>query len=205
LVKSSSATQASIEIRTHVISFDLKGGALARRRKRVPSVAVLLLGVIGYVLNHFGILDKFKQPSVQADPNGSIRVVRVVDGDTLVLEGNEKVRLIGVDTPETKHPTKPIEPFGPEASAFTKKTVEGRLVQLKYDKNKRDRYQRLLAYVYIGDWCLNEELIRAGFSKCETKYPFDKTLQRQFKVAESEAKAGRRGIWSGNRSRIAVR
>ena len=178
---------------------------MARRRKKLPSIAVIVFGLVAYFLNHYGILDKFGPRTVQDDPNGAIRVVRVVDGDTLVLEGNEKVRLIGVDTPETKHPRKPIEPFGPEASAFTKQKVEGRMVTLKFDKNKRDRYQRLLAYVYIDDWCLNEELIRAGFSACITKYPFDKALQRQFKEAEVEAKSGRRGIWSGNTSRIPVR
>ena len=178
---------------------------MARRRKSVPSFAVLVLGAIAYLLNHFGILDQFAPRSVENDPNGSVRVVRVVDGDTLVLDGDERVRLIGVDTPETKHPTKPVEPFGPEASSFTKKFVEGQMVQLKFDKNKRDRYQRLLAYVYKGEWCLNEELIRAGYSECITTYPFDKTLQRQFQAAESEAKADRRGIWSSNASRIAGR
>jgi hypothetical protein len=69
--------------------------------------------------------------------------MHVVDGDTLVLQNDERVRLIGVDTPETKHPTKPVEPFGPEASSFTKRAVEGKLVRLKFDREKRDRYQRL--------------------------------------------------------------
>lgn len=166
---------------------------------------MLVLGAIAFLLNHFGILDQFKPRSIEDDPNGAVRVVRVVDGDTLLIEGDEKVRLIGVDTPETKHPTKPVEPFGPEASAFTRRFVEGQMVQLKFDKNKRDRYQRLLAYVYKGELCLNEELIRAGFSECVTTYPFDTILQRQFKAAEAEAMSDRRGIWSLKPSRVALR
>ena len=76
-------------------------------------------------------------------------VERVVDGDTLVLDGGERVRLIGVDTPETVHPSKPVEAFGKEASAFTRRTAEGRSVRLEYEPRtaRTDRYGRTLAYV----------------------------------------------------------
>lgn len=79
---------------------------------------------------------------------------RVVDGDTIIvnIDGKkERVRLIGVDTPETKHPNKPVEYFGREASAFTKGMVEGKKVKLEYDWQRRDKYGRLLAYVYLED------------------------------------------------------
>jgi micrococcal nuclease len=153
-------------------------------------------------LQRFGIWDRI-QNQIDAvipaqsvtDAEGSWRVTRVIDGDTLVLQNDARVRLIGVDTPETKHPTKPIEPFGPEASSFTKRAVEGKVVQLKFDREKRDRYQRLLAYVYLDDWCLNEEIIRAGYSKCITRYPFDRSMKARFKLAEDEAKTSRRGLW----------
>ncbi len=89
-------------------------------------------------------------------------VTRVVDGDTLVLDGNEKVRLIGVDTPETVHPTKPVEYFGREASAFTKRMAEGQEVYLEYEQGSptKDRYGRTLAYAYLRDGTpRNKEII----------------------------------------------
>ena len=186
-----------------------KGRALAgksRRKRLIPRSVIVALGIA-----IFGIWDRIQNEidaviptqSVTQD-DGSWQVIRVVDGDTLVLQNDERVRLIGVDTPETKHPTKPVEPFGPEASSFTKRAVEGKTVQLKFDREKRDRYQRLLAYVYVGDWCLNEELIRAGYSECITTYPFDKSMKARFKLAEDEAKRSRRGLWS-SQTQVATR
>ena len=78
-------------------------------------------------------------------------VKRVVDGDTFILANNERVRLIGINTPETVHPSKPVEYFGKEASAFTKKMIEGKKIMLEYDVQKKDRYGRILAYVYLKD------------------------------------------------------
>jgi len=86
---------------------------------------------------------------------------RVIDGDTIVLSNGEKVRLIGVDTPETKHSQKPVEYYGKEATAFTKKMVGGKVVKLKYDVQRRDEYDRLLAYVYLMNGTfLNAEIIK---------------------------------------------
>src|SRR5439155_26557732 len=91
-------------------------------------------------------------------------VVRVVDGDTIVLDGDEKVRLIGVDTPETVHPRKPVERFGHDASAFTRRLLQGERVALGFDQQRTDRYGRTLAYVYLTDGRLaNEEIIRQGY------------------------------------------
>ena len=91
-------------------------------------------------------------------------VKRVIDGDTIQLSNGEQVRLIGVDTPETKHPRKPVEYFGKEASAFTKKMVEGKSVRLEYDWQRRDIYGRTLAYVYLTDGTfLNAEIIKQGY------------------------------------------
>ena len=81
----------------------------------------------------------------------SLICTRVVDGDTIILSNGEKVRLIGVDTPETVRPNTPVEYYGKEASAFTKKMVEGKDVKLEYDWQQRDKYGRLLAYVYLMD------------------------------------------------------
>lgn len=99
---------------------------------------------------------------------------RVIDGDTIVvsIDGRlETVRLIGVDTPETKRG--PAEPGGPEASEFTRKMVEGQRVRLEYDKQLRGKYGRLLAYVYLEDGTfLNAEIIQQGYGRAYLKYPF---------------------------------
>lgn len=126
---------------------------------------------------------------------GIAHVQRVVDGDTLLLTGGERVRLIGVDTPESVKPDAPVEPLGREASDFTKRMAEGKDVRLEFDRERVDQYGRTLAFVYVGDLFLNEELIRQGYSRAETRFPFRSDLQRRFKEVEEEAREARRGIW----------
>ena len=119
---------------------------------------------------------------------------RVVDGDTIVVKKIGKVRLIGVDTPETKHPRKPVEYFGKEASAFTRKMVEGKKVRLEYDWQRKDRYGRVLAYVYLKDGTfLNAEIVKQGYGHAYTRYSF-KYLE-QFRKYEKEARENKRGLW----------
>jgi micrococcal nuclease len=122
---------------------------------------------------------------------------RVVDGDTIIvnIDGKkERVRLIGVDTPETKHPNKPVEYFGREASAFTKGMVEGKKVKLEYDWQRRDKYGRLLAYVYLEDGTfLNTEIIKQGYGFAYTRFPF-KFLDK-FRQYEREARENNKGLW----------
>ena len=122
---------------------------------------------------------------------------RVIDGDTIIVRMNGikvRVRLIGVDTPETKHPKKPVEYFGKEASAFTKSMVESNKVRLEYDQEKRDKYGRLLAYVYLEDGSfLNAEIVKQGYGFAYTKFPF-KYLD-DFKKYEKEARGNNRGLW----------
>jgi endonuclease YncB( thermonuclease family) len=93
-----------------------------------------------------------------------VEVMRAIDGDTLELSTGEKVRLIGVDTPETKDPRKPVEYFGKEATAFTQRTVAGKRVRLEYDQQRQDKYGRTLAYVYLENGAfVNAEIIRQGY------------------------------------------
>ncbi len=125
-----------------------------------------------------------------------VTILRVIDGDTLLVDGERRVRLLGVNTPETKHPDKPPERFGEEASAFTRQRVEGKLATLVFDRERYDDYHRILAFVFVDGMFLNEELIRAGFSKAETQYSFKSDMKRRFLKAEEEAKAERQGIWS---------
>lgn len=129
---------------------------------------------------------------------GNYRVERVVDGDTLVLDGGARVRLIGADTPETVKPNHPVEPFGPEATAFTKRFVAdaGMVVRLQMDRERKDRFDRFLAYVFDGNRMLNEELIRAGLASARTDFNYSSTMKRRFRKAEEEARSAGRGIWS---------
>lgn len=123
------------------------------------------------------------------------RVVRVVDGDTLVLDGRERVRLIGVDTPESVDPRRPVERFGREAAAFTRRLAEGRRVRLAYDRQRTDSYGRTLAYVYLEDGTfLNAEIIRQGYGYAYTRFPFH--YLEEFRGYEREARAARRGLWA---------
>ena len=121
-------------------------------------------------------------------------VARVIDGDTLLLSNGERVRLIGVDTPELYHPLKPVQYFAKEASQFTRKMAEGKRVRLEYDWRRLDRYNRLLAYVYLEDGTfLNAEIIKQGYGFSYTKYPF--RYMEQFQQYEKEARENERGLW----------
>lgn len=128
----------------------------------------------------------------------TFKVKRVIDGDTLLLTNGERVRLIGVDTPETKHPQKPVQRFGKEAYLFTRRMVEGKEVRLEYDWQRKDKYGRLLAYVYLLDGTfLNVEIIKQGYGFAYTKYPF-KYLE-EFRRYERGARENKRGLWADRR------
>lgn len=136
-------------------------------------------------------------------------VKRVIDGDTIELETGETVRYIGIDTPETVHPNKPVQCFGKEASAKNTELVEGKRVRLEKDVSDSDRYDRLLRYVYVGDIFINDYLVRQGYANASS-YPPDVKHQDQFRQAEQEARANKRGLWgstcstdSGNASSAA--
>lgn len=125
------------------------------------------------------------------------RVTSVVDGDTIQVEINgipETVRLLGVDTPETVHPFKPVEKWGKAASDFSKTQLLNQEVRLEYDLTKRGKYGRLLAYVYIGDQHFNAELIRQGYAFAYLSYPFQ--FREEFRQLELEAQRLQLGLWS---------
>lgn len=133
---------------------------------------------------------------------GRVIVSKVYDGDTVVVgRGWRKttVRLIGVDTPEISHPDRPVEFYGPEAADFARQRLEGRWVQLELEPGRpggdTDRYGRTLAYVITEDGKnFNLELVRLGYGRAYTKFPFK--YQREFKTAEMQARAEGLGIWS---------
>lgn len=121
-------------------------------------------------------------------------VVSVVDGDTIKIEGGEIVRYIGMNTPETVAPNKPVECMGREASAKNKELVQGKTVELEKDISARDSFGRLLRFIWIGDTMINEVLVREGFAQVST-YPPDVKYQSRFIEAQRLAVAERKGLW----------
>ena len=124
-------------------------------------------------------------------------VERVIDGDTIKVRVRDKietVRYIGVDTPETVHPTRGVEPYGKEASEFNKKLVEGKTVRLEFDVERRDRYGRLLAYVYVDTLFINAELVRQGYAQILT-VPSNVKHVELFVRLQREAILANRGLW----------
>jgi micrococcal nuclease len=155
-------------------------------------IVALALVAVAYLKRQAGPPERVPVPSSSA---ATRLCVRVVDGDTLELDGGERVRLIGVDTPETVDPRRPVQYFGKEASAFTRRLAQGKTVRLEYDQDTRDRYNRTLAYVYLPDGTLlNAELIRQGYGHAYTRFPF--RYQEQFLALEREAREQGRGLWA---------
>lgn len=138
--------------------------------------------------------------STQPDNLHAATFVRVVDGDTLIanIDGKEEyVRLILVDTPETKHLKQPVQPYGPEASAFMENMYKpSDPIQLEYGPEKRDIYNRILAYVYSEDGeMFNKLLLKKGLARVAVYPPNDKYVD-EFRELEQKAKKQKIGIWS---------
>ena len=124
-------------------------------------------------------------------------VVRVVDGDTIdVLIGGEELRLryIGIDTPETVDPRRPVGCFGKEASARNRELVEGKTVGLEKDVSETDRFGRLLRYVWLGGRMVNARLVEEGYATAST-FPPDVRHAELFAALQSEAREQGRGLW----------
>jgi micrococcal nuclease len=142
----------------------------------------------------------FATPAL-AQSSQTVMVERVVDGDTIEVNpavgGTQDVRLLGVDTPETVDPNEPVEPYGPEASAFTTQQLEGERVTLIFDQEKRDQYGRALAYVQISSQSetFNETLLRQGYAQLYVVPPNDR-YEVTFSQAQDQARQAQRGIWS---------
>lgn len=135
-------------------------------------------------------------PSPTPDPKITMtKVINVIDGDTFTIEDGAVVRMIGIDTPETVHPSKPIQCYGNEASQKTKELLEGKEVKLEKDVSETDKYSRLLRYVYIDDNFVNEYLVREGFAK-SSSYPPDIKYQEKFIEAQNKAREENKGLWN---------
>lgn len=145
-------------------------------------------------------------PGASTDAKESVSVTRVIDGDTIEvspkINGTEDVRLIGIDTPETAGSPRGEQPFGKKASEFSEEKLKGRRVELRFDVEKKDQYDRLLAYVYLPDGSMfNEMLLRKGYAQVATFPPNVRHLG-SFEAAQREAREAGRGIWGLPESRL---
>ena len=140
-------------------------------------------------------------PAATGEFAANATVIRVVDGDTVDFDiggTKERVRLIGIDTPETKKPDTPVQCYGPEASAFTASLLpEGTAVHLERDVEARDKYDRLLAYVYLADGTfVNLAIVRGGYAHLLT-IPPNVAHADDFVAAARAAEAENAGLWGG--------
>jgi endonuclease YncB( thermonuclease family) len=170
-----------------------------RKYRRYGLANALVFLVFLIVATHYGWLNQPAQKAMQNQP-GLYAVKNFVDGDTIDVDMNgrsETVRFIGVDTPETHKPNTPVQCYGPEASSFTKMLIGSNSVRLQADPldTNRDRYGRLLRYVYLPDGTLVEsKLISEGYGFAYTQFPFQK--KDQFVSLEQTAKQAGKGLWS---------
>ena len=140
-------------------------------------------------------------PSVSPTLAGFNKVIKVIDGDTIDVEINgkkETLRLIGINTPETVDPRKPVQCFGREASNKAKEVLSGKMVRLEADQTQgeRDKYKRLLRYVFLEDGTnFNKFMIVEGYAH-EYTYNIPYKYQKEFKEAEATAQKGKIGLWA---------
>ena len=192
---------------------------MARKKKQIDTlydlvrlgpkkaIIIIIIGVIAYFFGGESVFNignnSGNQDFVQAV------IVRAVDGDTAVvrIDGQEKrVRFLGVDTPETVHPNKPVQFYGKEASNFTKENLNGRRVWLEYESNPQDRYGRHLAYIWLNnprtinestmrENMFNAKLLLGGYAKVMIIRP-NKRYESEFKKFQEEARNKKLGVWS---------
>ena len=196
---------------------------LLRSRRNIAAIVAVILVLLGLVNPDVrdsvaetlepllpGISSPYKPLSSKVKgpiEEGIWTVVHVADGDTFDVDdgaGNKyRVRLIGADTPETVKPNTPVQPFGPEASDFTKRKIAEakNQVRLAFDGDQVDKYGRSLAMVYLQmpddkEVWLNELLIREGLARAQLQYRFSKGAKNALRQAEEEAKSTKRNLWS---------
>ena len=178
-----------------------------RKKTIFKFVEAIIFLVLVYVFAKYNILGneeflKFLGMEVNETENinnGEYQVTRVVDGDTIEVNYNgteEKVRLIGIDTPESVHPDEEKNSkYGEQASEYTKQLLEGKTVKLEFDVEERDSYGRLLAYVYVDDIMVNKKLLEEGLAQIAT-YPPNVKYVDEFTKIQEEARENKKGFWA---------
>ncbi|MCA9390109.1 thermonuclease family protein [candidate division WWE3 bacterium] len=130
-------------------------------------------------------------PTATAPDNGTFFVTRIIDGDTIEVNGKYKVRYIGIDAPEM---SSPIECYAEAATQENSRLVLGKQIEMQKDVSETDRYGRLLRYVYVDGISINESLVKNGFALA-TPYPPDVSQQAMLSALEEEAQIHERGLW----------
>ncbi len=161
-------------------------------RSRVGVVVALAAALLGSVCVGWWVGGTVARPTPAT-------VIRAIDGDTVVVRTSsgrtETVRLLGVDTPETHDPRKPVQCFGPEAAAYTARALTGRAIRLELDVEARDKYGRLLAYIHLGRERYNDRLLKLGYARLLVIPPngaHARTMLRE----EITARAAGLGLWA---------
>ena len=171
---------------------------LHRKRRGWLSLIIFIVAGILFFAQKSGLVQESSRVVTRNQP-GLYSVAYFVDGDTLAVNMNgkvEKVRFIGMDTPETHKPNTPVQCYGPAAAAFTKNTIGSQHIRLVSDSlsTDRDRYNRLLRYVYLPDGTdVNELLVRGGYAFYYPYFPFTKS--EQFAADQQAAMTAHKGLW----------
>jgi len=167
--------------------------------KKIFSILIIGLFALGCSVEENSISDKGvpnKETKLENSTSNLIQyeVIRVIDGDTVELKNGERLRYNDIDTPETVHPSKPVECYGPEASAKNKELVEGEAILVELGNPKKDRYGRLLGYVYIDDLFVNAELVRGGYAEVNSYGNPGSKIDKLLKI-QKDAKLDFIGLW----------
>lgn len=178
-----------------------KAGLRRFLRFRGWSVVLVLFGAALFLSGTFSESKAQPRADVQTFEHGKpIAVKRVIDGDTIELANGETVRYLGIDAPEMRRKVngrwvERVEPFASEAYELNRRLVEGRRVRLELDREVRDRYHRLLAYVFVNDRLVNAELISSGYVVVRL-HPPNLRYADLFMKLQTEALARHRGLWA---------
>lgn len=176
-------------------------------RKVLPHIIFVILVTVFVLLNNYTLKDNKTHNSsntnnqVAINTRETAKVLRVIDGDTIEVSLNNKketVRLIGIDAPETVDPRKAVECFGKQSSEKAKEVLSGKTVSLELDPTQgdRDKYQRLLRYVFLDDLNFNKLMISEGFAQEYTYQNNPYKYMEEFKDAEKQAREGKIGLWA---------
>jgi micrococcal nuclease len=184
--------------------------------KTLSSIVVILLLIVfslaikeGNLLETLGLTDTYKtrtsasQTTINGSKDGIERsqVRRIVDGDTVELSNGQKIRMLNIDTPETVKANTPIKCYGKEATDFTKKLLQDKMVQLTVDREANDQYGRGLRFIFLDgvdtsniENSVNAEMVKSGFAKMVVYKP-NNTFAKEFQSYENEAKSKNLGVW----------
>ncbi|PCF89011.1 thermonuclease NucI [Staphylococcus intermedius] len=165
-------------------------------KKITTGTLILVIAIIVLGFQYVNGDGPFKKSTTDVKGE-SYLVKRVIYGDTIIIDKDgqdERVRLIGVDTPETVKPNTPVQPYGKAASNFTKKHLTNQHVKLEYDREPKDKYGRTLAYVWLGDEMFNVKLAQEGLARAKFYPPNDK-YRILIEQAQKEAQKKQLNIW----------